>query len=72
MPSINNTFKLNKAYITEYDYNYNKQLHIDSFGFARGIDLREEQNYLSEYIAKIANNYFFTENQLSPAPLLSI
>lgn len=56
--------KIDKFIQSDRYYNYNLQRRIDSFGFARNMDVMQEQNVLSHLISDITNIFEFSARDI--------
>ena len=56
--------KIDKFVKSDRYYNYNLQRRIDSFGFARNMDVMQEQNVLSHLISEITNILEFSARDI--------
>lgn len=56
--------KIDKFVKSDRYYNYNLQHRIDSFGFARNMDVMQEQNVLSHLISEITNILEFSARDI--------
>ena len=56
--------KIDKFIQSDRYYNYNLQRRIDSFGFARNMDVMQEQNVLSHLISDITNILEFSARDI--------